>query len=327
VDRIVTLTLNPSLDASTEVPALVAEAKLRCGPVRQEAGGGGVNVARAVRALGGEALAVHAAGGPTGAMIEDCLDREGVPRRTVPVAGTTRENLAVLERSSGRRFRFVLPGPTMSRAEWRRCLEVAVAAAEGPYLVASGSLPPGVPPDFYVRLARALERSGTRLLLDCCGAPLRAALAAGVHLVKPNYREFDELMGGELTDDERERAAARLVETGRAEVVVVTLGARGALFVSAEARGLVGAPAVTPSGSPVGAGDSFMAGLASALAAGRDLRDACALGVAAAAAAVMTPGTEPCRRGDVERLMGEMDSAAAAAPGPLAPSPSAPRAR
>jgi 6-phosphofructokinase 2 len=305
VDRIVTLTLNPSLDASTEVPALVAGTKLRCGPVRREAGGGGVNVARAVTALGEPALALAALGGPTGAMIEDCLDREGVPRRTLAIAGTTRENLAVLDRSSGRRFRFVLPGPPMSRAEWGRCLEAAVAAAEAPYLVASGSLPPGAPDDFYARLASALEPSGTRLLLDCTGAPLRAALAAGVHLVKPNYAEFDELMGRALTDGERERAAAHLVETGRAGVVIVTLGARGALFVSAEERGLIEAPAVTPAGSPVGAGDSFMAGLAVGLTAGRDLADACALGVAAAAAAVMTPGTEPCRREDVERLVGE----------------------
>ncbi|HSJ73989.1 MAG TPA: 1-phosphofructokinase family hexose kinase [Miltoncostaeaceae bacterium] len=313
MSRIVTLTINPALDASTEVPALVAGPKLRCGPVRREAGGGGINVARAITALGEAALALHAVGGPPGAMIESCLAEEGVPQRPVRVSGMPRENLAVLDRSSGERFRFVLPGPPMTRAEWRRCLDEAVAAADGPYLVASGSLPPGVPADFYARLATALAASGTRLLLDCCGAPLRAALARGVHLIKPNYREFDELAGRELTDAERERSAARLVEEGRAEVVIVTLGPRGALLVSGTERARIAAPSVPPAGSPVGAGDSFMGALAVALAAGRRLVDACAYGVAAAAAAMMTPGTEPCRRADVEALAARMDARTARA--------------
>jgi 6-phosphofructokinase 2 len=306
VAPIVTLTLNPALDASTEVPALVPEVKLRCGPVRREAGGGGINVARAITALGGAALAVHAGGGPTGAQIAECLDGEGVPQRALPVSGTTRENLAVLDRSSNERFRLVLPGPPMTPAEWRACLDAAVELAEGPYLVASGSLPPGVPDDFYARLAAALAPAGTRVLLDCAGAPLRAALDAGVHLVKPNHREFDALAGRELADDQRERLAARMVAEGMAEVVIVTLGPRGALVVTERDSRLIAAPRVRRAESPVGAGDCFMGALALGLVGGRELLDACALGVAAAAAALMTPGTEPCRRDDVVRLAAEM---------------------
>jgi 6-phosphofructokinase 2 len=319
--RIAALTINPALDVATDVPGMIGGIKLRCGAVRREAGGGGVNVARAITALGARALAVHALGGPTGDMIEACLAEEGVPQRTLRISGTTRENLAVLDRSSGERFRFVLPGPAMSRAEWRRCLDAAVEVAEGPYLVASGSLPPGVPADFYLRLARALEPSGTRLLLDTCGDPLRAALDGGVHLVKPNYREFDELEGGEPTDSERERRAARLVTAGRAEVVIVTLGARGALLVSATDRLLIPAPRVERVDSPVGAGDSFMAALAIGLASGRNLTDACAFGVVAAAAAMTTPGTQPCRRSDAERMFAEMNGRVA----PTAGIVSAPR--
>jgi 6-phosphofructokinase 2 len=309
---IVTLTMNPALDVSTEVPALVPTIKLRCGPVRHEAGGGGVNAARAITSLGGPALALYAAGGPTGAMLAPFLAHEGVPHRALPVAGATRENLAVLDRSRDELFRLVLPGPPMTRPEWLRCLDAAVAASEGcPYLVASGSLPPGVPDDFYARLARALQPTGTRLLLDCCGPPLRAALDDGrAHAIKPNFREFDELMGGELTDAEREEAAARLVEEGRAEAVIVTLGPRGALLVAGGERVTIAAPAVSRAGSPVGAGDCFMGALALALAQGRTLAAACALGVAAAAAAVMTPGTEPCRRDDVERLAAAMGQGA-----------------
>ena len=304
--RIATLTVNPALDVATDVPRMIGGVKLRCGPVRREAGGGGVNVARAITALGARALAVHAGGGPTGDLIEACLDEEGVPQRRLRISGTTRENLAVLDRSSGERFRLVLPGPTMTRGEWRRCLDAAIEAADGPYLVASGSLPPGVPADFYARLARALEPSGTRLLLDTCGAPLRAALDGGVHLVKPNYREFDELERGESTDSERERRAARLVAARRAEVVIVTLGACGALLVSATDRMRIPAPCVERVDSPVGAGDSFMAALAIALSRGREPGEACAFGVAAAAAAMTTPGTQPCRRSDAERLFAEM---------------------
>jgi 6-phosphofructokinase 2 len=263
-------------------------------------------VARAITALGARALAVHAVGGPTGELVEACLVEEGIPQRPLRISGTTRENLAVLDRSSGERFRLVLPGPTMTRGEWRRCLDAAVEAADGPYLVASGSLPPGVPDDFYARLARALEPSGTRLLLDTCGAPLRTALDGGVHLVKPNSREFDELAGGEPTDSARERRAARLVAARRAEVVIVTLGARGALLVSATDRLRIPAPRVERVDSPVGAGDSFMAALAIALSRGREPTEACVFGVAAAAAAMTTPGTQPCRRSDAERLFEEM---------------------
>jgi 6-phosphofructokinase 2 len=319
VRRIVTLTVNPALDVATDVPAMVADIKLRCGPVRREAGGGGINVARAITALGGSALALHATGGPTGDLIEACLREEGVPQRRLRIAGTTRENLAVLDRSSGERFRLVLPGPDTTDAEWRRCLDAAVDAAEGPYLVASGSLPPGVPADFYARLARALEQSGTRLLLDTCGAPLRAALDGGVHLVKPNFREFDELVGGEPTDLARERRAAALVATGRAEIVIVTLGARGALLVSATDRVRIPAPSVPRVESPVGAGDCFMGALAMALTHGREPAEACAFGVAAAAAAMMTPGTQPCRRSDAERLFGEMTGRVAPAETTRAP--------
>jgi 6-phosphofructokinase 2 len=309
VPPIVTLTPNPALDLATEVDALVAGPKLRCGPVRREAGGGGINVARAVTALGGDALALYAAGGPPGAMLEDALVAEGVPARRLPIAGITRENLAVLERAGGARYRFVLPGPTLSPAEWRRCVDAAVDAADGPYLVASGSLPPGAPDDLYARLARALEPRGVRLLLDTSGRALRAAVEGGVHLVKPNFRELDELAGAPLGDDEREALAERIVRKGGADVVIVTLGPAGALLVSPDAHVRIAAPAVGRPDSPVGAGDGFMAGLALALTGGRSPSDACALGVAAAAASMLTPGTAPCRRPDVERMLRDMGAA------------------
>lgn len=306
MSRVVTLTLNPALDLATDVNRVEAGPKLRCGPVRRESGGGGLNVSRAITALGGSTLALHASGGAIGAMIEEHLVGEGVAQRRLPVAGTTRENLAVRERASGQQFRFVMPGPTLTEAEWRGAVNAAVNAADGGYLVASGSLPPGAPEDIHVRLARALAPGGTRLLIDTSGPALRASLAGGVHLVKANYREFDELAGRVLSDAEREELAARIVRDGGAEVVVVTLGPAGALVASADEVARIAAPVVERPDSAVGAGDSFMGAMAFGLASGRPLIDACTLGVAAAAAAMLTPGTEPCRRTDVERMLDAM---------------------
>lgn len=310
MSRIVTLTLNPALDLATEVERVERGPKLRCGPVRRESGGGGLNVSRAITSLGGETLALHVSGGATGALVEEHLAGEGVAQRRLPIAGITRENLAVRERASGELYRFVMPGPTLSEEEWRGALDATVAAAEGRYLVASGSLPPGVPPEVHVLLARALAERGVRLLLDTSGPALRAAVDGGVHLVKVNYREFDELAGHEQTDREREERARGIVAGGGAEVVIVTLGPAGALVVDAGGAVRISAPTVSSPDSAVGAGDSFMGGLALGLDRGLPLVEACAVGVASAAAAMTTPGTEPCRRPQVERMLDAMGAGA-----------------
>ncbi len=310
MSRIVTLTLNPALDLATEVERVERGPKLRCGPVRREAGGGGLNVSRAITSLGGATLALHTSGGVTGALVEEHLVREGVAQRRLPVDGITRENLAVRERASGELLRFVMPGPTLSEAEWSGALDVCAGEAEGGYLVASGSLPPGVPEDAYVRLARALAPGGVRLLLDTSGPALRAAVAGGVHLAKMNYRELDELAGREQTDREREECARRIVSGGGAAVVIVTLGPAGALVVDGADAVRISAPEVTSPDSAVGAGDSFMGGLALSLDRGLGLVDACTVGVASAAAAMVTPGTEPCRRPQVERMLRAMGAGA-----------------
>jgi 6-phosphofructokinase 2 len=310
MSRIVTLTLNPALDLATEVERVEPGPKLRCGPVRRESGGGGLNVSRAITSLGGTTLALHASGGATGALVEEHLVREGVAQRRLPIAGITRENLAVRERVSGELLRFVMPGPVLSESEWSGALDACVEAAEGGYLVASGSLPPGAPDDVYVRLARALAPRGVRLLLDTSGAALRAAMGGGVHLVKMNYRELDELAGHEQSDREREEGARRVVASGGAAVVVVTLGPAGVLVVDGDGAVSISAPRVSSPDSAVGAGDSFMGGLALSLDRGLPLVEACTVGVASAAAAMLTPGTEPCRRPQVERMLEAMGAGA-----------------
>lgn len=300
---IVTLTMNPAVDRSVETPHVVPEQKLRCGPPRSDPGGGGLNVARAVRELGGHALALYPAGGAAGEQLRDLLHRSAIPQQPLPISGATRESWTVLETGTNAQYRFVLPGPRLETGEWQECLARLAALDPAPrFLLASGSLPPAVPEDFYARVATAARSIGARMLLDSSGAALREGVKGGVYLVKPNLRELAQLAGAELVEEaEQERAARGLVSQGLAEVVVVSLGAAGVLLVSSQVTERIRAPTV-PIRSRVGAGDSTVAGILVGLARGDELRRAVRRGIAAGAAAVMTPGTELCRRDDADRL-------------------------
>lgn len=215
--EIVTLTLNPAVDLSFSVERMVDTRKLRRSDPRKDAGGGGINVARVAHRLGADCLALYAAGGETGRLLRALLEAEEVPACELAIAGDTRENIAVLERSTGREFRFVLPGPRVSQPEWLGVLEHIDALAPAPhYLVASGSLPPGVPPDFYARLARSARAKGYRLAVDASGEALAAALAEGVYLVKPSLDELRELTGKPLISQTDWRdAACGIVRSGQ----------------------------------------------------------------------------------------------------------------
>jgi 6-phosphofructokinase 2 len=301
--KIATLTMNPAIDKSSAVAQVVAEWKLRCDPPLYEPGGGGINVSRAIRKLGGESLALYTTGGLSGEMLASLVDGEGLKHQAITISGLTRESLTILEKSTGQQYRFGMPGPTLGEAEWRRCLEViSELLPQVDYLVASGRLPPGVPANFYGQLAKLAREYNTRLIVDTSGEALRLAVEEGVFLIKPNLREFAELTGQELVDElQEERLARELVSSRQSEAVVVSLGAAGVLVASAEGAERVRAPLV-PIKSKVGAGDSTVAGIVLALARGQSWREAVRFGVAAGAAAVMTPGTELCRREDVERL-------------------------
>jgi len=304
---IVTLTLNPAIDKNSSVESVAAERKLRCEKPVCQPGGGGLNVSRAVKRLGGESLAVYASGGTLGRMLEDLLEAEKINHRPVRIRGMLRENFIVYERSSSQQYRFGMPGPEMSEKEWRACLEAVTGLDPPGFLVASGSLPPGVPDDFYARLVAAFAGTGTRIIVDASGEPLEKAAEAGVFLLKPNLREL-EMLSGEALIHERsgiEDAARGLIQGGKTDYVVVSLGAQGALLVGRDDCLRIPAP-TAPIKSKVGAGDSMVAGLVLRLAEGARMNDAAAYGVAAGSAAVMTPGTELCRKVDADRLYRDM---------------------
>lgn len=307
METIITLTMNPAIDKSASVAQVIVERKLYCNSPRFEPGGGGINVSRAIHKLGGASTAIFPCGGAAGEHLLALLQQEGLACLAIPVDGWTRENLVVLEESSGLQFRFGMPGSPLADKEWRNCLDALASAGNKPaYIVASGSLPPGVPEDFYARVARIGKGLGARVIVDTSGVPLRLALEEGVYLIKPNLRELGELVGRELVGETgRREIAMEMVGSGQCAVVALSLGAGGVLLASADGCERLQAPLV-PIKSKVGAGDSMVAGMVLSLARGNGVREAVRFGIAAGAAAVMTPGSELCHREDAERLYGEM---------------------
>jgi 6-phosphofructokinase 2 len=301
--RIVTLTMNPALDISTGTRSVYPTHKLRCDPAHYDAGGGGINVARVARVLGAAVFPVFPAGGPAGELLGVLLERDGVPYRRIGIAGWTRESFTVNELSTGQQYRFVLPGPTLSETEQDQCLvELRAAARSAEFVVASGSLPPGVGPGFLQRVADLCSELGPRLILDTSGAGL-GQVRSGVFLLKPSLRELSECVGRVLaTESEQLAAAHELIERKCATNVLVSLGEDGAVLAT-PSGGQRYSPVDVPGGSGVGAGDAMVAGLVVGLGRRWTLREAVRLGMATGAAMLLTPGTEACRRDDVERLL------------------------
>ncbi len=298
--RLITLTLNPALDLAADADEVVPTHKVRMHHEHADAGGGGVNVARVLHELGADTIAIIAAGGATGRVLEEMLDDAGVKRRSVLISGHTRVSLNVRDCKHDLEYRFVPEGPTLSEAEFRACL-TAVEAEPGEWLIASGSLPHGAPTDAYAQIARIAARTGKRFVLDTSGDALVAALeTGGMELVKPSLGELEHLVGRELDDPaEQDRHAMDLVRRKAARIVAVTLGGDGALLAMAD--GVIRMPAMdVPMRSSVGAGDAFLAATTLALARGATPVDALAWGTAAGATAIECAGTARLRRADVE---------------------------
>jgi 6-phosphofructokinase 2 len=300
--QIVTLTMNPALDITTSVDTVRPTEKLRCKTTRYDPGGGGINVARIAHLLGGSVSAVFPAGGPTGDLVMSLLRGGGVAFRHVAINDSTRESFTVNETSSSQQYRFVLPGPRLTFIEQARCLDqLRMAAESAEFVVASGSLPPGVPGDFYQRVADVCRRPGARLVLDTSGGGLQH-VSSGVYLLKASVRELRERVGLPLaTEAEQFAAAHELVESGCAEIVLVSLGSHGALLATRHGSQRFSAIPMR-GGSGVGAGDAMVGAITIGLCRGWPLVKSVRLGIAAGAAMLMTPGTAACDRADVEKL-------------------------
>ena len=305
---ILTVTLNPALDLETETPRVAPGEKLRCTDPSRDPGGGGLNVARAVTQLGGEAVALVAAGGPAGASLEQMLSGRGVPVERLPAPGDMRQNLSVIEGASGRQFRFIFPGPAWSAADFG-AVQAALRdrAAAGDWVVLSGSLPPGVTPEAQVGLVRALSAQGARVVADTSG-PALSALAgarAGLAALRIDFEESAALAGRALPRAEDSVAfAAELVRAGAADIVILARGAEGSVLVTGTESWAAPAADV-PVVSRTGAGDSFVAGTVLALSRGLPLPEVLSHGCASASAAVTTAATGLCSREVREKLLPE----------------------
>ena len=301
---IVTLTINPAVDIFVNVARVEPTAKMRCSAPKRDPGGGGINVARVVHRLDGSVAAIYPTGGAIGKLLHRLLDREGIDSIVTPSHVETRENFTAFEQETGLQYRFVLPGSPLHPPEWEAVLDKLANLTDKPRIVvASGSVPPGVPDDIYANVARRVRKLGAKMVIDTSGPALAAALAEGVTLIKPNQNELSDFVGKGLDNDaDRIAACRKLIDAGRTQMVALTLGEEGAMLVTRE-RALRAEPMRIEVASAVGAGDSFLGGLVTALAKDAPLEEAFRLAVAAGSAAVMSPGTELCSDDDVRRML------------------------
>lgn len=304
--NIVTITFNPCIDKSTCVPSLIPEKKLQCSVPKLEPGGGGINVARALRKLGEDAIAVFPSGGYTGKFFNHLIDLENITCKIIEIKNETRENIIVLDQSINAQYRFGMPGSELSEAEWTACLQAVEEINNIEFIIASGSLPPGVPVNIYARLAEMAKRKSAKLIVDTSGEALKEAVKKGVYLLKPNMGELAYLAGKDkLLPEDVATVSKEIIEKGLCEVMVISMGMAGATLITKYSTDIITAPGVTRK-STVGAGDSMVAGIVFFLSLGKSLLEAAKFGVACGTAATMNPGTELCRKEDAFRLYNSM---------------------
>jgi 6-phosphofructokinase 2 len=305
--KIITITLNPALDKSIVIYGLVPEKKLRCSEAVLEPGGGGINVTRAIHKLGGQSKAMYLAGGYTGEKFTELIKAENIDFEVFRINEDTRENFIAVDANTNLQYRFGMEGPFVSEAEWLLILKAIDKEKDVDFIVASGSLPPGVPLDFFGRLATISKEKNAKLIVDTSGAPLQKAVEVGVFLCKPNLSELTHLVGKEqLKQGEIMDAARSIIAKGGCEIVVVSLGAKGAIMVSANEHYEVKAPKVEVH-STVGAGDSMVAGILMGLAYNNwSLKEVLCYGIAAGTSATMGHGTELCNLEATQRIFEQL---------------------
>lgn len=301
---ILCIALNPAIDISCEADRVQPTLKTRTRNQTRHAGGGGTNVARVIAELGGRPRLAFLCGGVTGQLYQSLVEEYGIACDGFEVAQPTRIAYAVRDLQTNLEYRFVPEGPSVSEEELEPLMRL-VQEFDGDYVVASGSLPKGLPDDTYAQMADAATSRGARFILDTSGAALKTALdRSRMFLIKPSIGELESWAGASLDEEGARDAANRIVQSGAAEHVVVSFGRQGALLANRD--GIVRAAGQrVRTVSATGAGDSFVGAMTWWLAQGNPVGDAFRLGLAAGAAASMTPGTELCRRDDVFRLFGD----------------------
>ncbi|MGB5007367.1 MAG: hexose kinase [Ferruginibacter sp.] len=299
---IITITFSPCIDKSTSIPTLIPEKKLRCAVPKLEPGGGGINVARAIQKLGGSAVAIFPSGGYTGKFFNHLMEKENVPSVIIETGNETRENIIVLDDSTNNQYRFGMPGTRLTETEWQQCLQEVEAIKNAEFIIASGSLPPGVPLNIYAQLAKIAKSNHAKFIVDTSGEALQHAADEGVFMLKPNLGELSSLAGKtELQPDDVKDIAMGMIAAGKCEVMAISMGAAGAMLVTKNIHAIIKPPPAERK-STVGAGDSMVGGIVFYLSEGKNLLEAVQYGVACGTAATMNTGTELCKKEDADRL-------------------------
>jgi tagatose 6-phosphate kinase len=299
---ILTVTLNTALDITYHVRTLRPHGSHRVSEVTERPGGKGLNVGRVLAALGHEVTVTGFTGGATGRAVRDQLaGTAGVVDALVPVQGSTRRTIAVVDTTTGDTTQLNEPGPAITPAEWSAFQETYERLLRSASAVAlCGSLPPGVPVGAYAQLVRTARASAVPVLLDTSGEPLRRGVAARPDIVKPNAEELAELTGSHDPSQ-----ATRSARRRGAHTVVASLGAEGLLVENAAGRWRA-APPRRVHGNPTGAGDSAVAGLLSGLVEDLPWPERLARAVALSAATVLAPAAGEFDRAAYEALAGQV---------------------
>jgi 6-phosphofructokinase 2 len=300
---ILTITLNPAVDKNYTLDRLLPEHKLRVPNPQIDAGGGGINVSKGINRLGGKSTILTLTGGRNGELLKELIKKEDIEMLTIDLKEETRESIVISEQSTNQQYRIVVDGPTISTQTTELLLETIAAMKPFPsIIVASGSLPKGIQDDFYGRIGKIIEPKGTKYIVDTSGNALLQAVEQGVYLVKPNLLELSRLSGNEQLElDDVDEAAMELIKKGKCEIVVVSLGAAGAMLVTKNECEHIMAPNVKRK-STVGAGDSMVAGMVWGMQQGYTNKQMIRIGIACGSAATLNEGTQLFTKEAAERL-------------------------
>jgi 1-phosphofructokinase family hexose kinase len=303
---IYTLTLNPAVDRELTVPAMEFDSVLRATESRVDFGGKGFNVSRLLRGMGASSTAVGFLGGRAGELLQDGLQSLGIGTDFVWVPGETRTNVSIVTQSHDHYLKANEKGPLVDEAKQKDLLDkIDSLAKPGDWWVLAGSLPPGVPDDFYARVVHVLNRHQAHAILDTSGESLRMGCAEKPYLVKPNTEEAHVLTGLPMDTPAAIAVAAAEIRRLGAQNVIVSMGKAGALLHTAEGTWLTHTPKIKEK-NPIGAGDSMVGGLVWALTEGIALKEALGWGVASGAATASLPGTEVGTRPLIQELFSQV---------------------
>jgi 6-phosphofructokinase 2 len=303
MNNIFTLTVNPVIDKTTTVDSLIANCKLNCSTPKYYPGGGGINVSRAIRNLEGKSTAIYLAGGLSGTHFQQLMEARGIEQKVIPQEGRTRENLSVTDRESSLQYRFGVPGPFINEHEWTASLElIKTQIKRGDYLVASGKLPPGVPSNYFALVATIVNEKKAFLILDTKEEGLKEAVKNPIFLFKPNLGELCSLLNlSFISYKDLERLAMIFMTTHPCNIMVVSMGSKGALLATKENCTFIPAPMVREK-NRIGAGDSMVAGMTLSLLKGKSYVEMAQYGVACGTAATLNSDGHLCQKEDVSKL-------------------------